>query len=76
MALELTLNGETRVVGTADDGSSVAAVLDGLGLKADRVALELNGVLVPRSQWGVQTVRSGDRMEVVHFVGGGRSQGE
>ena len=44
-------------------------------LRADRVAVELNGELAPRAAWAATAVRSGDKLEVVHFVGGGRGRG-
>ena len=40
-------------------------------MKADRVAVELNRDIVPRDRWAETTLNEGDRLEVVHFVGGG-----
>ena len=40
-------------------------------MKADRVAVELNRDIVPRDRWGETQLSDGDRLEVVHFVGGG-----
>ncbi len=66
------MNGRQRVV----DGVAVPAMLDAvlraLELRADRIAVELNGDLAPRTAWAQAEVRPGDRLEVVHFVGGGR----
>ena len=45
-----------------------------LGLKSDRVAVEVNGEIVPRSSWAVAPVGEGDRLELVHFVGGGTDE--
>ena len=42
-----------------------------LGLKSDRIAVELNGEIVPRSTWNETGISTGDRIEIVHFVGGG-----
>jgi len=42
-----------------------------LGLKGDRVAVEHNGEIVPRAQWSATALHEKDRLEVVHFVGGG-----
>jgi len=50
---------------------SLAALLEQLGMKADRVAVELNRSIIPREQWGNTTLNNGDRLEIVHFVGGG-----
>ncbi len=66
--MKLRINGEER------DFTSVAsldALVEQLGMKADRVAVELNREIVPRARWGETPVREGDELEVVHFVGGG-----
>jgi len=42
-----------------------------LGLKSERVAVELNKKIVRRVEWDSTTISEGDRLEVVHFVGGG-----
>jgi len=64
----LLLNGEQREV---PDGLTLAALVDHLGMKADRVAVELNLEIVPRTKWQDTKLKSGDRLEIVHFVGGG-----
>jgi sulfur carrier protein len=40
-------------------------------MKSDRVAVELNHDIVPRDRWPSTTLKDGDRLEIVHFVGGG-----
>jgi thiamine biosynthesis protein ThiS len=42
-------------------------------MKTDRVAVELNREIVPRDQWDRTQLADGDRLEIVHFVGGGSS---
>jgi thiamine biosynthesis protein ThiS len=42
-----------------------------LGMKVDRVAVELNRDIVPRDRWAETVLNEGDRLEIVHFVGGG-----
>jgi sulfur carrier protein len=64
----LYINGEQREF---PDGLTVAALVAQLGMKQDRVAVELNLDIVPRTQWETITLKNGDRLEVVHFVGGG-----
>jgi sulfur carrier protein len=71
MALTVTLNGQARDLDGMDEGAGLDAVIEALGLKADRVAVEWNGEIVARTKWAEARVRSGDRLEVVHFVGGG-----
>jgi len=65
--MNLIINGETRAV-TAE---SLSALVEQLGMKADRVAIELNREIVPRDQWPQTPLKDGDQLEVVHFVGGG-----
>lgn len=71
MALTVVLNGQTReFVGLAEADSLERLLLE-LGVKGDRVAVERNGEIVPRALWAGTLVGEGDRLEVVHFVGGG-----
>jgi sulfur carrier protein len=71
MSLTLILNGQSRAFETLTQPASLEAVIGELGLKGDRVAVEHNGTIVPRSGWAEATLNGGDRLEVVHFVGGG-----
>ncbi|HEY5105346.1 MAG TPA: sulfur carrier protein ThiS [Caulobacteraceae bacterium] len=66
--LNLTVNGETRALeGVADIASLVAR----LGLDSRKVAVEKNLEIVPRSAFGATALAEGDRIEIVHFIGGG-----
>ncbi len=73
--MKLIVNGKEREVATTEGPVMLDKVLAVLELRADRVAVELNGELRPRAGWATTEVRPGDRLEVVHFVGGG-SAGE
>jgi thiamine biosynthesis protein ThiS len=64
----LHINGEQR---DFPDGLTVAGLVAELGMKPDRVAVELNLEIVPRTQWGMTALNNGDKLEIVHFVGGG-----
>jgi sulfur carrier protein len=64
----LHINGESR---NFPDGLTVAALVGQLGMKTDRVAVELNLEIVPRSNWDSTHLKDGDKLEIVHFVGGG-----
>jgi thiamine biosynthesis protein ThiS len=64
----VTINGQAKQIAEMD---SLAALIESLGMKTDRVAVELNREIVPRSQWNATTIKDGDRLEIVHFVGGG-----
>jgi thiamine biosynthesis protein ThiS len=61
-------NGEARQV---PEDITLAALVGWLELPADRVAVERNLEIVPRNQWNETMIGEGDRLEVVHFVGGG-----
>ncbi len=66
--MTLRLNGEEQ---NFPDGLTVAALVSQLGMKPDRVAVELNLEILPRTRWEATVLKDGDRLEVVHFVGGG-----
>ena len=66
--MTVVVNGEETQIA---DGSSVDKVIETLGLKPERVAVELNHRIVRRSQWTSTALSEGDRVEIVHFVGGG-----
>ena len=73
MALTLAVNGQSRVFAGLASPARLSEVVVEMNLKADRVAVEHNGEIAPRARWDEVTVASGDRLEVVHFVGGGRA---
>jgi thiamine biosynthesis protein ThiS len=64
----LHINGEAR---DFPGGLTLASLIEKLGMKADRVAVELNLEIVPRATWGETLLKDGDKLEIVHFVGGG-----
>ncbi|GAB4519309.1 MAG: sulfur carrier protein ThiS [Amphiplicatus sp.] len=66
--MQVLINGETR---RFDAPISVSALLDVLELPAAKVAVERNLEIVPRSAFAETTLAEGDRIEIVHFVGGG-----
>lgn len=66
--MKLQINGEERELA---DGLTLAALLEQLGMKADRVAVELNRDIVHRELWPQTHLQPGDRLEIVQFVGGG-----
>jgi sulfur carrier protein len=71
MSLTLIVNGQSREFDGLSQSASLEQVIGELGLKGDRVAVEHNGEIVPRALWAGAILSSGDRLEVVHFVGGG-----
>jgi sulfur carrier protein len=68
-AVNIFINGEQR---SFEDIPTLAALIEHLGMKADRVAVELNRDIVQRAKWPETPLREGDKLEIVHFVGGGR----
>ena len=70
--MNIFLNGDLREV---PDNLTLAALLEWLKLPADRVAVERNRLIAARSTWGETTIQPDDRLEVVHFVGGGAANG-
>ncbi|HEU4416342.1 MAG TPA: sulfur carrier protein ThiS [Candidatus Angelobacter sp.] len=68
--MRLQINGEEREFA---ERLTAAELVAQLGMKADRVAIELNLEILPRASWEGTVLKSGDKLEVVHFVGGGAS---
>ena len=66
--IEITVNGQKSAV---PPGQTVEMLLAHLGIRADRVAVELNKRLVTRRDWASTPVPGGSSLEVVEFVGGG-----
>lgn len=66
--ISLIINGEPR---SFDRILSCSELVGELGLAGKRIAMERNGEIVPRSQYGLCTLRDGDRLEIVAAVGGG-----
>jgi thiamine biosynthesis protein ThiS len=69
--MKLTINGEIRDFENSPSPFTLTVLVETLGMKSDRVAIELNRDIVPRNQWADTVLHDGDRLEVVHFVGGG-----
>lgn len=70
MALNITINGEARRLTTE---TSVRGLLTGLGMDPAKIAVERNLEIVPRSQYDSTMIGDGDRLEIVHFIGGGNA---
>jgi sulfur carrier protein len=68
--MTLIINGESRDFGAI---ATLSDLLAHLGMKPDRVAIELNRDLIPRDRWSATRLADGDKLEIVHFVGGGYS---
>jgi thiamine biosynthesis protein ThiS len=66
--MNLVVNGEARIFPVLRD---LAALVSELGLDGRKVAIERNLEIVPRSAYGKTRLADGDRIEIVHFIGGG-----
>jgi thiamine biosynthesis protein ThiS len=69
--MKLQINGELREFANAPVPLTLAALIEKLGMKPDRVAVELNRDIAPRDRWAETSLNDGDKLEIVHFVGGG-----
>lgn len=66
--IEITVNGEPQIVAPE---LTVDALLDVLGMPRERIAVEINRRIIRRVDWPTVRLAVGDRLEIVHFVGGG-----
>lgn len=66
--MQIQLNGESRIISTE---TTLLSLLESLGIDPKRVAVELNMDILPKSEYAEKTIADGDRIEIVHFVGGG-----
>ncbi len=66
--MEVIVNGETREI---EDTTTAAELIETLGLAGRRLAMEVNGEILPRSRFETHRFRPGDRIEIVQAIGGG-----
>ena len=66
--MRVYVNGETREV---QGNPSLAELITELDLPVARIAVEVNGEVVRRGEWGSRILQDEDKIEIVHFVGGG-----
>jgi thiamine biosynthesis protein ThiS len=66
--VQVQINGQPREL---PSGTSLRDLISTLNLAAERVAIEVNHVVVRRVNWPTTVLNEGDRIEIVHFVGGG-----
>ena len=68
LTIDITVNGEPYRIA---EGSKIIDLVDQLKLAPERLAIEVNLSIVPRGAWADTRLFAGDRLEIVHFVGGG-----
>ena len=66
--MTIIINGDVKEI---PNGLNLEDVLNFFSLPSQRVAVELNKTVVPRREWGTRPVAESDKIEVIHFVGGG-----
>ena len=66
--MEIQLNGQARAIAA---GTTLAALLEAAGYAGRKVAVEVNLEVVPRSQHASHVLAEGDRVEIIHAIGGG-----
>ena len=66
--MKITLNGEKYNLET---GSNIVDLIEKLGLNIDKLAIERNLEIVPKSKFAMTIIEEGDKLEIVHFIGGG-----
>jgi sulfur carrier protein len=71
--MHLHINGESREFASPVQANpTLSTLIEQLGMKPDRVAVELNREIAPRDRWSQIVLKDGDSLEIVQFVGGGR----
>ncbi len=69
--MQIVLNGQARDFSLEPGRATLEELVAVLGMKPDRIAIERNGDIAPRARWEQTPLAEGDRLEIVHFVGGG-----
>ena len=70
--MRIQVNGQPREV---EDNLSLTELIDSLDLRPEQIAIELNQTVIRRPQWQATALQADDKVEIVHFVGGGSSGG-
>jgi sulfur carrier protein len=68
LLIEILVNGETKQI---SEGLTIEQFVNSLELASQRLAVEYNRRILKRDNWHHQLISAGDRIEIVHFVGGG-----
>lgn len=67
-SLQIQINGDNK---SFSDGITLLELINQIEMPAQRIAVELNREVVRRSDWETTLLNDGDKVEIVHFVGGG-----
>lgn len=66
--MQVMINGESQMV---DEAITISQLVDQLGLGEKRIAVEVNESIIPRGKHAETIIASGDRVEIIHAIGGG-----
>lgn len=66
--MNIYVNGDSQDI---EENCTAAQLVDSLGLTGKRIAMEINGEIVPRSDYDSHILQQSDRIEIVHAIGGG-----
>ena len=66
--MQVLINGESQHF---DTEMSILALLEQSGLNGKRIAVEVNETIIPKSQHAETIVQNGDKIEIIHAIGGG-----
>ena len=66
--MQITINGEKREL---NENLTIDEMLENLALPAERIAVELNREVVRKKDWASIRLNDADKIEIIHFVGGG-----
>ncbi|MFM7673284.1 MAG: sulfur carrier protein ThiS [Candidatus Fonsibacter sp.] len=66
--IKVLLNGKNK---TIDDKTNLNLLLKELSIESNKVAIEINGVVVSKNDYEKKKIRTNDKIEIVHFIGGG-----
>lgn len=69
--MKVTVNGEEQQI---RPGATVATLVKTLGLSGQRIAVERNSHIIPHSAYDEERLEDGDRLEIIHAIGGGRGR--
>lgn len=64
----IELNGEPHPI---DGDARLLTLIEKLNLRPGRIAIELNQAVIPKAEWASISLKGGDKVEIVNFVGGG-----
>jgi len=66
--IKVFLNGKNKTIG---EKTNLNLLLEELSIESNKVAIEINGVVVSKNDYEKKIIRKNDKIEIVHFIGGG-----